>query len=151
MSDKSALRIGTKRSNQISMLKGREVGKLTSCSAGNRGKSKERREPWRDRRGRENARRLRDWLVSMASRNVSRSNARTFDPVRLSFETASCAEEAKRITDPRYFFFFSLIASNWRSCRCIAMCPRLYKPQTDTEITSSTRERYFLVVRKIDC
>lgn len=49
-------------------------------------------------------------------RNVSRSNARTFDPVRLSFETASCAEEAKRIADPRcfsfFFFFYCLIASN---------------------------------------
>lgn len=86
------------------------MGKLATCSAGNRGKSKERWGP-RARAGgggaRENARRLRDRLVSMASRNVSRSNARTFDPVRLSFETASCAEEAKRIADPRYFFFFS--------------------------------------------
>lgn len=107
MNAKRRKRIGTRRRKQISMLKCREVGKLATCSVGNRGKSKEKRELWQDA-GRENARRLRDRLVSMASRNVSRSNARTFDPVRLSFETASCAEEAKRIADPRYLFFFFL-------------------------------------------
>lgn len=48
-------------------------------------------------------------------RNVSRSNTRTFDPVRLSFETDPCVEEAKRIANPRRLFSTSLtdIASSY--------------------------------------
>lgn len=109
--------------------------------------------------GRENARRLRNrLLVSMASRNVSRSNARTFDPVRLSFETASCAEEAKRIADPRYFFFFLSFFSFLAllpatdgvvdASRCALGCTNR---KTDTEITRLHERGIFFSCPQIDC
>lgn len=106
------------RQREVFDAEGREAGKLAAW-VGRKSRKTGRRRAGRGGRGTRRRRRSEDgsqrekmrsacatssfpWL-----RNVSRSNTRTFDPVRLSFETDPCASR-KRSASRTHDAFFSI-------------------------------------------